>query len=521
MFSSVWKMELDLFTKPLIIRGHREIHISEEAQIHRKKDYQSINVEQLLSHDDHRFVILQGESGLGKSCTLKWIMQEWASGKLYSDQFDLVFLLKCDELALSSQTNSLLDLVNTDPTYRHVIEKTLQASPHRILFLIDSFNEYSFSDEEIKSSPADPFTKAPTKAILSGLLSGRILPESSLLVTTTPSASDRLNNLFKERPKRFAEILGFTEEGVKDYFEKFRFEKADTFQIVKTNDMLSTSCLKPVLCWLICQNFFLNSQKEVEVGTITGMFLNYFTIILSSRQGNKKQILSQLCDQAKRVLQEGEKQFEWSNAQFHEGTGILMCINSNQQNKMYRFIHQTFVEFFAALRYAILENEESQREEVEELLISAQSDLLHSKQPVLKFLFGLSNKTVRSSLQNILELPDSSTSSNQESVSLQTQLKEWILAGKATFSTNESVLFLFHCLHELHEEQFVKEVMQVLESVSFLYIPLTHSDCLVIQYCLQAHPFIKHLDLRHCNLTAEKLKLLEPLWAKLQYEKLW
>lgn len=524
MFASAWKEELDLFTKPLIIRGHREIHISEETQIQRKKDYQSISVEQLLSDDDHRFLILQGESGLGKSCTLKWIMQEWASGTLHSDRFDLVFLLKCDELALSSQAilYSLLDLVNDDATYRDLIQNTLLASPHRILFLIDGFNESGISEEDIKSSPAGPFTKVPTKSIFSGLLSGRILPESLLLVTTTPSAADRLNNLFKDRPKRFAEILGFTEDGVEDYFRKFFDNNTDTFQAIKANKILFTSCLKPVLSRLICR-CIRDTQKEVQVGTITDIFLNYLTLFQPCWQGNNKKNLSQLCDQAKRVMWEGKNQFEWGSPKFLEGTGILTCINNSQPKKMHRFTHQSFEEFFAALHYAILHNKESQREEVEELLLS-QNDFLHSKlhlQPVLKFLFGLSNKAVRTHLQNTLEIPDSSSSSNQDAFSIQNQLKEWIWARKDTFSTNESVLFLFHCLHELHEEQFAKEVMQFLRSFSFSYIPLTHSDCLVIQYCLKAHPSIKDLDLRHCNLSAEKLMLLEPVWANLQYEKLW
>ncbi|KAG5283019.1 hypothetical protein AALO_G00037360 [Alosa alosa] len=537
------------YNEPLIIHGHREMHIGEETPISSKKDYKEIKVEGIFKNQNGHLVILQGEPGYGKSLTAKKIMQDWAQGTFYSDMFELVVLLKCDELALSSQIKSLLELINDDQKHKSLINDILAESPHKVLILIDGLDEFTFTEEEIKSFPTKPHTPAPSKAILCGLLSGLMLPQSSLLVTTRPSASDRLNFLLKGRTWRFAEIRGFTEQGVEKYFKEFfNGDNIGVFQKVKNNKMLFTSCFNPFLCWITCtalkrstgssdeldnvgttitftalQRSTGSPDELVKVGTVTSIFWGFITILLQKQpQGDTRLgLLNQLHELAKGVIEEGKAEFNLSGSPLKNWNCVFRNINTDQKTT-YRFIHQSFVEFFFALGYAIPGREEPQK--VEELLISAQSNFLNSEfylQPVLEFLFGLSNEAVRASLCSTcgLEYP---TSPHQSSFCLQTQLKQWILARRDIFFSHKSFfLFPFHCLYELHNEQFVEEVMQLLGKMRFPYIPLTHRDCLVICYCLEAYPSIKKLDLRHCSLTSEKLKLLQPLWATLECCTLW
>ncbi|XP_076119263.1 uncharacterized protein LOC143100176 [Alosa pseudoharengus] len=536
------------YNELLIIHGHREMHIGEETPISSKKDYKEIKVEGIFKNQDGHLVILQGEPGYGKSLTAKKIMQDWAQGTFYSDMFELVVLLKCDELALSSQKKNLLELINDDQKYKSLINDILAESPHKVLILIDGLDEFTFTKEDIKSFPTKPHTPAPSKAILCGLLSGRMLPQSSLLVTTRPSASDRLNVLLKGRTWRFAEIRGFTEQGVEEYFKKFfNGDTIGVFQKVKNNKMLFTSCFNPFLCWITCTSLkrSTGSSDELDnvgtitctalqrstgspdeldkVGTTTSIFWGFITILLQKQPqvDTRLGLLYQLHILAKGVIEEGKAQFDLSGSPLKNWNCVFRNINTDQKTT-YRFIHQSFVEFFFALGYAIPGREEAQK--VEELLISAQSNFLNSEfylQPVLEFLFGLSNEAVRASLCSTCGL-DSPTSSRQSSLCLQTQMKQWILARSDIFFRHKRFfLFPFHCLYELHNEQFVKEVMQLLGKIRFPYIPLTHTDCLVIRYCLEVYPSIKKLDLRHCSLTSEKLKLLQPVWATLECCKLW
>ncbi|KAI4873583.1 hypothetical protein NFI96_025326, partial [Prochilodus magdalenae] len=65
-------------------------------------EYQRTSTHQLFSPDGRgcvpKAVLLQGNSGSGKSFTVQKILLDWSSGSLYPDQFDFVFHLKCKEL---------------------------------------------------------------------------------------------------------------------------------------------------------------------------------------------------------------------------------------------------------------------------------------------------------------------------------------------------------------------------------------------------------------------------------------
>ncbi|XP_062390953.1 uncharacterized protein LOC134078819 isoform X2 [Sardina pilchardus] len=516
--------DTSLYKELLIIHGHREMHTGEDAPMSSKKDYMETRVEQLFNKQDRNLIILQGEPGHGKSFTAQKIMHDWAQETFTSwSLFDLVVLLKCDELAFSSQAKSLLEIISDNQKYKSLIKDFFVQSPHKVLFLIDGLDEFTFSEEDIKESPTDPFTPASSKAILCGLLRGHILPVSSLLVTTRPFASDRLNFLLKGRTWRFAEIRGFTEERIEEYFQKFfKGENTGVYEEVKRNEMLFASCYNPFLCWITCtalQKSTESSKELVQVGTTTSIFWGLITKLLQQPELQDKRLdfLNHLHEQAKGVIEKRKTEIDLSRYPLQDFDCVFRNVNTDHK-EMFRFRHQSLVEFFFALGYVIPEKEGAGRE-VEELLISAQSDL-HSKfhlQPVLKFLFGLSNETVRDSLCSTCG-PESSTSS----LRLQTQLKEWILArGSILSQEKRSSLFLLHCLYELHDEQFVRKVMQPLEAMVFSYIPLTQTDCFMIKYCFDAHPAIKQLDLRHGNLTAEKLKQLQPVWEKLEYSQLW
>lgn len=482
--------------------------ISKGEKISKKKEHKNVRLEELFNKINNltpNVVILEGESGYGKSFTTQKIMHDWADGKLYSDRFDLVILLKCDEMRfypeISSEPKSLLDLVSHQ-RFCDVIKEKMEMSPHKILFLIDGFDEFVFSEEDIKSSLDN---KASTKSILCRLMSGLILPESFLLVTTRPPAN-RLISRLKDYPKRFAQILGFTEKGMEEYFKNFGKNGNEMFQTMKGNKMLFNNCLNPFLCWITCK---AQGKKNVanltEWGTNTSIYLEFVTSLLSQRC--KTQILSELGIRAKEVMKDDKIHFSLpSECNDTEIEVIFKCI---KVNKSYSFIHQSFVEFFTVLSY-VLDAKESQRD-VEKLLISVQSDSQSNPhlQPVLKFLFGLSNEKVRGSLQELLTqcLPDS--------ICLITQLKQWILAGKK----EQTDIFLLHCLYELHDKEFINEVMLYWDKIELTYNMLTHTDCWVLKYCLQ-HSFIRRLDLRHCNLTVDKLELLEDVWKTLKCDEL-
>ncbi|KAL2080889.1 hypothetical protein ACEWY4_022742 [Coilia grayii] len=506
-------VNVDRYTEPRIVYGHRKWGSGEAIQ--KKKDYQETSVENLLRYDAQCLVILQGESGYGKSSTAEKILHDWWLKKKYLKRYDLVFLLKVDELSLLSSRN-LLDLVSRNPKYKYknMIGEIMDGSPHKILFVIDGFDELSLSEEDSKGSPIDPFTPALTKTIVCGLLSGHILAQASLLVTTRPSASATVENLCRSRTWKFAEILGFTEESMKNYCKMCFGDNTALFESLKEKPMQFSSCFNPMLCWIICEGIKNETQSFnniVELGTTTSMYLVFFAKFLQHLSPDERQNILQ---QAKKIMEEDNVQLDLTNIPPQEGDPFR---RTDQQRP---FIHQSFLEFFASVSYTVLDDEEAQRQG-EELLISAnrvflpQSPYSSHIPIVLKFLFGLSNEDIRRSLQNILELPD-----GHGLPSLLPQLKQWILDRSRSSPDGQTCLLLLQCLYEFHDEKFVKEAMDIMQTISLCYTPLTRTDCCVLQYCLKEHPSIKQLDLRHCNLTSEELKLLEPVWNTLQWDDL-
>ncbi|RXN27213.1 LRR and PYD domains-containing 3-like protein [Labeo rohita] len=76
---------------------------------------------------------------------------------------------------------------------------------------------------------------------------------------------------------------------------------------------------------------------------------------------------------------------------------------------------------------------------------------------------------------------------------------------------DEDKLFALHCLYELQDEEFVRRALGDWVSIDLSNVSLRSTDCWVLLYCLQCCPHIRYLNLMYCDLTAEKLKILQPV----------
>ncbi|XP_031418591.2 NACHT, LRR and PYD domains-containing protein 1 homolog [Clupea harengus] len=544
----------DRYTELLIVKTHRKQTEIEEEKCFRGKHHQQllktraseahnrITVDQLFKPDDGgkvpKEVILQGQSGHGKSFTAQKIMYDWASGNVFKDLFHLVLHLKCKEFNEISEAHSLVDLLSYSPSFTSETAEVLKDSKMKVLFLVDGFDELKFSFEKTSTvPPKDPFTKAPVEATLSALLKGLVLPKCFLLVTTRSTASDKLSNLLSSS-QRFTDILGFTEEGVKEYFQRFFKEELlakKAFDCVKPNETLYTACFIPVICWITCTVFREHEKKKEEekkkkkeekgtditkeLKTTTSIFVHFVSTLLEHHcQGlsQPETLLRSLGQLAERGLQEHQVLFDEktlseafpdpSQATKHNPFLCKFLQRKNvKQESMYSFMHLSFQEFFAARQYLMLENEEEALKKLQELL-----ENVELFKPVIQFLFGLSNRDIYPHLKK------------QSWPSIQAHLQEWLLSvlkrdvykeGHRMYQ--ESMLHLLHCLYELHEEEFVREAMGVWGEMEFDSIPLTRTDCWVLLYCLQCYPTIKSLKLtKSNNITADKLRMLQPALSR-------
>jgi hypothetical protein len=133
-----------------------------------------------------REVFLYGVAGIGKTLLLKKFMFAWLEGLVIQDKFSYIFYFCCQDLK-QLKTASLADLISSEcPNPSAPIEEIL-SQPEKLLFIIDSLEWIECDLSEQESELCDNcMEKKPVNIQISSLLRGKILPQSSLLISATP-----------------------------------------------------------------------------------------------------------------------------------------------------------------------------------------------------------------------------------------------------------------------------------------------------------------------------------------------
>ncbi|XP_073671152.1 NACHT, LRR and PYD domains-containing protein 1 homolog [Paramisgurnus dabryanus] len=515
----------DLYTEPDIIQKSTS------------GSFKNVRVDELLESKAplHKPVILQGNSGSGKSFIAQKIMLDWASGKRYLN-FHLVFYLKYEELKCISAEMNLFEILSWRSNLPSHVISQMQSSCN-VLFLIDGFDECRLLCND--HSMLHVFKKAPPEVVVCALLRGEILPRSTMLVTT---GTEVKQGTMLKRSQHF-KIVGFSEKKIEEYFLKFFqnkkfFRKA--YESVKSNETLLTACSIPLICWIICTVIKerVNDGADLTRGleTTTSIYVEFVSTVLEHHcQGLNESVpnlLRSLGQLAERGMLEQQVLFEEKTINktvlVPAGNPLLdklLLKKRIQQETMFRFIHLSFQEFFTALYFVLLDEDESQKK-VKELLHIVERGWALSCWPVADF--SNRDSEIRSShqLQSVIlflcglcknEMIDSFFKKHNVAVSIniKTQLKEWIHQCLLKYQ-HENMMFILHCLFELHEKSFIGKVLGDLVLIDLSNTPLNKTDCWVLRFCFQCCERIRNLRL---NVTSDHLKILQP--ALSSCEELW
>ena len=169
--------------------------------LHRRRE---ISIREILEpvrgQNKPRLVLMEGAPGIGKS-TLAWeLCRKWEELSCMQ-QYSLVVLLRLREEEVQNIGNiSQLFCQYESEDKKSLVEEVSKSQGSGVLFILDGF------DELPKTLQKESF--------LLRLMGGRVLPASTVLVTSRPSATAQL--LTSCIPKHI-EILGFTQESVEAY----------------------------------------------------------------------------------------------------------------------------------------------------------------------------------------------------------------------------------------------------------------------------------------------------------------
>ena len=302
-----------------------------------------------------RVIVIEGAPGIGKS-TLAWELcrkwEEYASMEAYS----LVILLRLRE----KRVQNISDLSSLFYAYQKSDKMSLVDEVHNnqgkgVLFVFDGF------DELPKSLQREGF--------LVDLLQKSILPKSTVLVTSRPSAMDKLLTISKPVIEKRIEILGFSQESVEAYAasvfssSKAELEGFKSYISRSSNPAINSLMYVPLYAAFIVIIYKSTTSKGSLPRTITQLYTQLSLTILNRYLGSKTEhssvrnfenlpssLYCQFLEMSKLAYEGFEREDVIFYSDIGEHFGFLDAVPDLYGGReiSFNFLHLTLQEFLAA-----------------------------------------------------------------------------------------------------------------------------------------------------------------------------
>ena len=239
----------------------------------------SIKYAEILKFDKKRSttgrrIVISGAPGCGKSTLSRQLCKDLSSGTL-RNTYQLVILVELRELVYRMKEGEQLGLKHLLMKYpylnsKKVFNALLCGYGKHVLFILDGYDEL---DESLRSCQF-------LRDILSTYTHSHLLSECDVVITTQPVTSGELFGLV-QNPYRNVEILGFTEEHIHVYIDKY-FENLENGQVkaTKLKEKLEQlphvrgMCRVPIVLEFVCKVHHILGDQGIP-GTQTGIYGTY------------------------------------------------------------------------------------------------------------------------------------------------------------------------------------------------------------------------------------------------------
>ncbi|NXE10808.1 NLRP3 protein, partial [Lophotis ruficrista] len=468
-----------------------------------------------------RVVVLVGAPGMGKTMTVRKVMVEWVEGTFYT-QFDYVFCIDCKDIA-STKEASMADLVSRCCPHRRTPTGRILDDQEKILFIFDGFEVLGFSlvqpEDELSS---DPREVKPLETTLMSLLKKTLLPESSLLITSRPTALQSLGGCLEG--EYYAEILGFSAAAREEYFHRY-FEndsKADVaFRFARGNEILYSLCAIPIVSWTVCtilQQELCRKTNLLECSkATTQMCLLYLSRLMQCRgKDNPRDLqpfLRKLCSLAADGIWKHKVVFEKEIKDHGLDQADLLPLFLNEKiskkgtdhGNVYSFTHLHLQEFFAAMFYVMEDDEDTVGDpgplaKDVNMLLESYSESREDLNLTVRFLFGLvSQKSIEYMHKTI---------GCRTSPRAREDMLRWLQGRHRGTSHPDPALKIseldtFHFLFEMNETSFAQSVLSRFTDVDLQDVKLTLYDQAALSFCIRQWAGLGGVTLRGCSFHRE------------------
>ncbi|NXL62036.1 NLRP3 protein, partial [Chordeiles acutipennis] len=467
-------------------------------------------------------VVLVGAPGMGKTMTVRKVMVEWVEGTLYK-QFDYIFCIDCKDIAFTKEA-SVADLISKCCPHRRTLFEKILDDQKKILFIFDGFEALGFSLVQPESElSSDPREVKPLGITLMSLLKKTLLPESSLLITTRPTALQSLGRCLEG--EYYAEILGFSAAMREEYFHRYfeNNDKADVaFRFARGNKILYSLCVIPIMSWTICTILEQELHKkkslvECSIAT-TPMTVFYLSRLMKCRGRDDPEdlprFLRKLCSLAADGVWKHKVLFEEKEIKDHglDQPDLLPLFLSEKISKQsrdhgntYSFTHLHLQEFFAAMFYVLEGDEEMVGDSgalVKDvnMLLESYSESREDLNLTVRFLFGLVS-------QKSIEYVDEITGC-RISPQARDDLLRWLQGRHRDISHPSQALKVteldtFHFLFEMNDKSFAQSALGRFTDVDLQDIKLTLYDQMALSFCIRQWVGLSCVTLQGCSFDQQ------------------
>ena len=292
---------------------------------------------------------------------MSWeLCRRWANGKVWTD-YSLVVLLRLrdENVQEAVELVDLFQCENIDAS-KNVVATTIIQNHHGhgILFILEGLDELP------------PFFRQKN-SIFMKLITGRLLPASTVLVTTRPWAVCDLPVTCSSRVDQFIEILGFSSEQIQEYVDLMIKDGAppELREYIDSNPRISSAMYNPLHAKIVVEVYRENHENSNSIipSTTTKLYTEYCQILIqrysdSDWSGELSELPSslqvhfdKLCHIAYNGITKEKQQLVFFKEDAVDASTTLGFMNSvhplhkkSNSSPSYNFLHLTLQEFLAA-----------------------------------------------------------------------------------------------------------------------------------------------------------------------------